>query len=72
MFKLGSEEESLAVLFMEQYKELIERRCSDSALVKRFVIKILKKIKEISVEKAVLVSAGFTETDIKLVKFHYL
>ncbi|KAI9562426.1 hypothetical protein GHT06_013396 [Daphnia sinensis] len=65
LFKLGSEEESLAILFMEQYEELIERRCTDSALAKRFIINVLKKIKEISVEKAVLANAGFTETDIK-------
>lgn len=54
---------------MDQYKELTEKRCSDSdaALVKKFISKILKKIKEISVEKAAIVSVGFTETDIKLV-----
>ncbi|XP_057367027.1 serine/threonine-protein kinase 19-like [Daphnia carinata] len=67
LFKLGSEEESLAVLFMEQYEELIERKCTDLALAKKFIIKILKQIKEISVEKAVLISAGFTETDIKTI-----
>ncbi len=67
MFKLGGEQESLAILFMDQYQEIIERKCSNLPLIKKFLSKILEQIREISIEKAALVQSGFTETDIKLV-----
>ena len=67
LFKLGSEEESLAVLFMDQYKEIILRKCSDLSLTKKFISRILDKIKETTVEKEALIKAHFTEENIKFV-----
>ena len=68
MFKLGGEQESLAVLFMDQYLEIIERKCSNLPLTKKFINKILVEIREISIEKSRLSQAGFTESDIKFVR----
>lgn len=72
LFKLGSEEESLAVLFMDQYKEIIIRKCSDLSLTKKFISRILDKIKETTVEKEALIKAHFTEENIKFVAHFFL
>ncbi|XP_046441847.1 uncharacterized protein LOC124192531 [Daphnia pulex] len=65
LFKLGSEEESLAVLFMDQYKEIINRKCSDLSLAKKFISKILDRIKETTLEKEALIRTDFSEENIK-------
>ena len=65
MFKLGGEQESLAILFMDQFTEIIERRSSNLLLTKKFISKILEKIREISIEKSALIQSGFSETDIR-------
>lgn len=65
LFKLGADQDSLAVLFKDQFLQLIEKRCSKSPVITKFTTKILDHINEISVEKSVLLKAGFTEDDIK-------
>lgn len=71
MFKLGGEQESLAILFMDQYLEKVEKRCSDLSLTKKFMEKIVDKIREISIEKTAITQAGFSETDIRFLTFSY-
>lgn len=65
MFKLGGEQESLAVIFTDEYFEIIDRISSDLPLTKKFKTKILEPIPEISIEKPALTQAGFTEAEIK-------
>ena len=52
---------------MDQYKEIILRKCSDLSLTKKFISRILDKIKETTVEKEALIKAHFTEENIKFV-----
>ena len=65
LFKLGVEEDSLAVLFTDRYLQLVEQRCTKSPVIQKFIATIAKEINEISIEKAVIMKAGFTEDDIK-------
>lgn len=71
MFKLGGEQESLAVLFKDDYLQLVRRRCSSSLVIQKFLSTIVEKINEISIEKSALLKAGFTEDDIKYSKSHF-
>jgi len=65
MFKLGGEQESLAILFEKDFIELIKRRCANSSLIEKFVKNLLKKIRDINVDKSTLAQSGFSENDIK-------
>ena len=66
MFKLG-EQESLAILYTEQYIKLIEKNCDTKTLpiIKRFISSVVKNINEISIEKEALTRADFGEEEIK-------
>jgi hypothetical protein len=52
---------------MDQYKEIINRKCSDLSLAKKFISKILDRIKETTLEKEALIRTDFSEENIKFV-----
>ncbi len=54
---------------MDQYKEIINRKCSDLSLAKKFISKILDRIKETTLEKEALIRADFSEENIKFVTY---
>jgi len=65
MFKLGGEQESLAILFESDFIQLIRQRCNNSSLVEKFIRNVLKKIHDINIDKSTLAQSGFLENDIK-------
>ncbi len=69
MFKLGSEQESLAILHTDQYIQLIESQCDNKTLplIRQFISNIIQNINEISVEKEALTRASFGEEEIRYV-----
>jgi hypothetical protein len=69
MFKLGSEQESLAILHTDQYIQLIESQCHNKTLplIRKFISIIIQNINEISVEKEALTRASFGEEEIRYV-----
>ena len=69
MFKLGSEQESLAILHTDEYTQLIESQCDNKTLpvIQKFISHIIKNINEISVEKEAFTRASFGEEEIRYV-----
>lgn len=66
MFKLGSDQESYAVLFHNDYIEAIKKRCnSELKAVKKFIAVLLDKSQDISVGRSVLAELGFSDDDIR-------
>jgi len=65
MFKLGGEQESLAILFESDFIQLIKRRCNNSSLIEKFIKNVLTKIHDINIDKSKLAQSGFSENDIK-------
>jgi len=65
MFKLGGEQDSLAILFENDFIQLIKRRCNNSSLIEKFIKNVLRKIHDISIDKSTLTQSGFSEDDIK-------
>jgi hypothetical protein len=56
---------------MDQYKEIINRKCSDLSLAKKFISKILDRIKETTLEKEALIRTDFSEENIKFVTYFF-
>ena len=71
LFKLGDDQESLAVLSTSDYESIIEKRCNSSMHVRKFVTLLHKSEYNISIEKSVLSGLGFTVDDCRFVNLVY-